>query len=129
MLFVHSGPAEQAPPRTIELRWLAPDDTEAVCSRADAAILDVGCLLSHDGEIVQVTNLTLHTSVGLVRGWNGTPRKPHPTCQWIIEIAPRSELDSRPSTWNSLAGCITCGAPGQIKGQRCRYCARVVGQK
>jgi hypothetical protein len=100
---------------------------------ADAAVLDPGMLLEHDGEMIQVVNAAQEVrgrqwSVRVSRGWGGTTTRRHDPAYWRIANGPARQepltigpgqvvLLEPPKPWD----CKTCGAPAQ-QGERCHYC-------
>jgi hypothetical protein len=143
-VFTHEGTSfgyghQVLPPKyKVKLNALPVGATKTTCSLADAALLDVGYVLSHEDELVQVCGLAGITGRGhdlkdpsryyevhLYRGYNGSPVKRHKAATWPIEFVPRTEFEARLPR-RDVATCGTCGAPDQTAGERCHYCIHVV---
>jgi len=88
--------------RTVRLTWRLADTMHARCSAADANVLDVGYVLGHGDELVQVHGLAgivdrysylgqpcAAFDVVLERGYNQTPKVAHGEADWTIEVAPK----------------------------------------
>lgn len=94
---------------------------------ADAALLDPGTVLEHDGEMIQVVNAPQQVrgrqwSVRVARGFGGTTTRRHDPAFWHVAASPSrpapTEIGPRQIVvWK----CSTCGAPAQ-RGAICHYC-------
>lgn len=136
-LLVHDGIGPRFPTPAIWISVMPSGQSHsyAYVSPSDAAMLEIGDVLSNGDELVMVRNirhLLNHNNweLTLQRGYNGTASKTHKPGFWSLAFVPRREFtERRPVMASSVLQCQNCGAPGQSVSQPCHYCKVIVYAK